>query len=717
MNEKNPITRRHFLQTSLLTTGTLLASNVTDIKAREISIQPIESRPNLVLNAKDLPSFREKLARQPFKRILDIYTNSGKTDNTEALILLALTTNEQNYKQLAAQSLMKNLRQSQKIGTSILNGEIAPGHQPRPGANYPRYDFSNIRFIHRLTNQYDVIASFKTLSADEEREFQNVMFALVGKLMSPEIRKLNSNYSDRRHNFHSDNITAIGTVALCFPDHKEAKNWLEYALTDFEWQMENGVLDGAWHESPRYHGAILRSLIPFLYAVKRNTGKNLFQNKNFRAMLDWLVRIQTPRNKVLGAWLKSGKENYAINSGLMANPTAEAVAELPALGDSDWANFWFATLGMAAPMYQPTDPNFAGRLMWAWERAGAPVAPESNLLMLPLFLTDPTIKSIPQNLESEVQKNIGYAILRSDYDQPSEKYLIFTAGKRRDEHWAGHFHRDQNSFSIFAEGIPLALDSASGPYGTSDQALWHKATVAHNLVQFAGRDQEREDAEIIQFESQTGADYLVGDATRAAGEVHHVLQWNRHILFVKPDYYVIWDYIRSYIDGDWILHSPAQEIKRSEHSLEFVTPWNVSLDTHFVLPDTLTEIQTGEGRIGHWRKPDEKTAPPFTMQKYIKVKNAAGKDFLTVLHPRKSDAEKLTVQKIGDAENFLEIKTATQTDYIMLFPIAQNFQDEARKISFKGRVAVIRSGAKNELILLDGESLTFNEKTIEGKKK
>lgn len=723
---KTELTRRAFMQSSLL--GATAAAFVKDSLRRSnystierVQLRANRVRPLLLFDADMIVALREKIAREPSKRIYETYVESarrGSDANADALILLALITNERNYKERAARSLMKSFRANKAKGASILNAEIAPGHEPRAGANFPRYDFSGLRFIHRLTNQYDVIASFNALTEAEDKEFRDYAFFAVERLLSPEIQRIEMRDADRRHNFHTDNLVLIGTVALAFPEHEKAHEWLDYALTEFDWQMQHSVFDGAWHETPRYHGAVLRSLIPFLYAVRRrNTNQDLFANKNFRALLDWLVRCQTPKDRVYGAWLRSGRMNGANGAETMAYPNREAVCESPALGDAEWVNYWFANLALAAPAYSRSDPQFAARLMWGWQRAGGPYAPESDLLLLPLAFIDPTIKPAPQKLASELMKDAGYAILRSDYDAPEEKYFVFTCGKRREEHWAGHFHRDQNSFSVFADGVPLALDAASGAYSTIEQALWHKATVSHNLVRFGGRDQEREDAEIIQFVSNDKADYLVGDATRAAGEVHHVLQWNRHVLFVKPDYFVIWDYIRSYVPSEWLLHSPAQEIRQNEYAIEFVTPWNVALDAHFVLPEAPPQVEFGEGRIGQWRKPDERGAPPFTMQKYARVRNEPGKDFLAVLHPRPTNGERLQVRKLSGTENFLEIKTAAQTDYVLLFPVAQNFRDEARRINFNGRCAVVRAGARNELILLDGETLAFRNQIINNQSK
>ncbi len=702
------LTRRLFLQQGTLagfySSIALEARSASDA----VGLNPARKRPFLLVTESELPALREKLARDPSKRIYENYTRRARSAGdgaVEPLILLSLMDGDRAVMQAAGKAIMQSLRGSKERGRIVLSGQPAPHQKPRPGATEGNIDFSNLRFMHRLMNQYDLIASFSVLSNEERKEFEDYAFWMVEEFMTPRIRAINARERSRRHNFHSDNITIIGTAALCFPDHPRAGDWLKYALTDLAWQMEHSVQDGAWWEVPRYHGAVLRSILPFICALKRQTRTDFFKNEGLRGLLDWLVRCQTPRDKVYGQWLLDGKATGSNGAETMAYPRA-AVCESPAVGDAEWVNYWFATLAMAAPAYKESDPAFAGRLMWGWDRAGGPYAPESSLLMAPLVMIDPTIKPIPQKLGSEGMLEAGYAIMRSNYDQPHEKYLFFNCGPRRE---TSHKHRDQNSFSIFAEEVPLALDSSSGPYRTPVHELWHKATISHNTVIFGERDQDMEDGRILQFITKEGADYLVGDASRAA----RVPQFHRHILFVKPDYFVIWDFIRSYIPGEWLLHSPAQEIRRSEHALEFVTPWGVSLDAHFLLPKEPISVWEGEGRIGHWQNLNSRGVPPFSHQKYVKVKNEAGTDFLTILHPRKVSTSKLTVKLLGKEENVIEVGLGEKTDYIMLFPVEKDFSDEQREITMSGTIGVVRQAPQgNRLTLVSGKSLSYRGQSI-----
>jgi hypothetical protein len=327
--------------------------------------------------------------------------------------------------------------------------------------------------------------------------------------------------------------------------------------------------------------------------------------------------------------------------------------------------------------------------MWGWQRVGGPLGGALDLLY-----TDPTIPVIPQRLESELLPKIGYGLLRSKYNTPEETYFLFTCGPRKG---ISHKHHDLNSFSMFAHRVPLALDSGAPNYSAPDQNTWHRAPVSHNTVIFGGRDQALEDGKILKYVSKPGADYVVGDASVAAG----VTRFHRHIVFVKPHYYVIWDDIQADEESQWLLHSPAREIVVGDHSLEFVTPWKVTLQVHFLCPARKLDVWQSVGKFG-------RDAAPFVEQKYVKVKALPNEGHLTILHPRTNDAPRASARLIGGADYAIEVSTGDQRDYILIFPEQRRFEDAERGLSFSGRVGVVRTGIINETTILDGTLLTRN---------
>ncbi len=678
-------------------------------------------RPTMLLGPDDLPALRKKLSTDPSGKVCENFLNrmaspDGRRqsldrigefvrrtscDMEEALILRALLSDAPSDKKAAGEAFVRFVRSQTWRCDLVFGGGKIPG---RPRVSNRRFKYCDLRYVHWSLHMYDIVASFGVLGEAEDREFRNHIEFVVSQYMRPEELAHNSEFRYRRHNFHTDTLTIIATAALCFPGHPESDRWLRYALEEFSWQMRHSVLEGAWHEVPRYHGFVLSILVPLAYAMRRNSGTDLFSNQGFRSLLDWFVRCQTPRDRVYGSWLRRVSNR---GSEYTAYP-ADAISVQPGVGDSLWVQYWFAVLGMAAAAYKESDPDFAGRLMWGWARAGGPYAAERSDLLKPLILIDPLIEPMAQNLGSERLGPIGYSVLRSDCDRPEEKYLFFTSGPRAN---VAHKHADCNSFSLYAEGVPLALDAATGAYRTDEHGGWHRATVSHNTVMFGNRSQSRLDGRISTFVTKPGADYVVGDATSAAG----VERFHRHILFVKPHYFVVWDSIRSEVPADWLLHSPAEEIHIEENVIVFDTPWGVALDVHFVEPQAPLQIWQGEGRIGNWPAgaaiPPHRE-PPFRHQKYVRVKNEPGQDYWTVLRPRKIDQHGLTVRRKPGSQ-VLEVTDGEQRDHILLLPKEADFQDSELDIHMKGRVGIVRNGPKSrELILIDGSYLRHRSREL-----
>ena len=179
---------------------------------------------------------------------------------------------------------------------------------------------------------------------------------------------------------------------------------------------------------------------------------------------------------------------------------------------------------------------------------------------------------------------------------------------------------------------------------------------------FGERSQERKDGKVLAFRSKPEADYSVTDASAPAG----VEQFVRTVVFVKPDYFVIWDQIRATEPANWVIHTPATDFQWTEHKVRCVTPWQVNLDVHVVLPETPLKPGVKEGRF-ETGKTNGESPLPFSNQNYLKIPNAPGANFLTVLNPLKPDQAPLTIKRSGTRDRpVLEINCGTQQDRLEL---------------------------------------------------
>ncbi len=509
-----------------------------------------------------------------------------------------------------------------------------------------RPDGVSLRGIRRCLFQYDLVAGYGYLTPADEKEFRDTLVHSIELAIGTDAAhpRITTDAAFRTQNIWTDVAAAAGMVGLAFPELPQARAWIEFAVSEINWQFDRVVWDGAWHECPRYHAAVITITGLFYEALMRRTGVDLFQNPRFKTLLDWFVRFQTPLDQVAGAALDHP-------SGVILSP---------GLGDSSWTNAPYGLLATYAPHYAKTDPHFAARLMWAWQRAGKPY--DGDSVEGGRILIRPALPAEPQILGSDCSPLKGHILMRSGFDTPGELWMLLRCGNATR---AGHDHGDWNAFNLYAFGIPLALDAASGVYADPSHKAWHDKSVAHNTVVFGGRSQQRKDGKILTWITRPEADYSVSDASAASG----VDKFVRHVLFVKPDYFVIWDEIHANEPAAWMLHTTATKFDWRPDCVRCSTPWDVSLDVHPIWPKTPLQPGTRKGRIGNWTKEGGAKAEPFPFdyQDYFAIPNAPGQSFLIVLHPLKTGQPALSVRDLGTPENpALEITCGAQQDRVEL---------------------------------------------------
>jgi hypothetical protein len=510
--------------------------------------------------------------------------------------------------------------------------------------NRPEPDGVSLRGIRRCVFAYEYVAAYGHLSEDETREFRDALVRAIELAIGTDAAhpRITPNHGFRMMNIWTDVAAAAGMVGLAFPELPQSRGWVEFAAREIAWQLENSVWDGAWHECPRYQGAALTIIGLFYESLLRRTGVDLFHQPRYKALLDWLVRFQTPADLVAGAQLKR----------------AEGVILVPALGDSSWTPVPFGIPACFAPRYVRTDPAFAARLMWAWERAGRPY--DGDTLENAWVLIRPEIASSPQVLGSDCSRGKGHVVMRSGFGGPDERWLLMRCGNATR---AGHDNSDWNAINLYAFGVPLALDAASGDYSHPTHKGWHDRAVAHNTVVFGGRTQKRKDGRILTWVTRPEADYAAGDGSAAAG----VERFVRHVVFVKPDYWVIWDDLAAAEPSEWMLHTPATTFEWSPHRVRCTTPWKAALDVHVVWPETPLQPGTQKGRIGNWTTEGGRKAEPFPFdyQDYFGIPAKAGQPHLVVLHPvRPGDAPLSVKAERRGGRPTLEVVRGPQRDRV-----------------------------------------------------
>ena len=147
--------------------------------------------------------------------------------------------------------------------------------------------------------------------------------------------------------------------------------------------------------------------------------------------------------------------------------------------------------------------------------------------------------------------------MRSDWSRDA-RYMLINHGPSG----GGHSHADVLDFEMHAFGQACAVDSGIGyTYDDPNQKPWYVRTGAHNGITIDDLDLNRRAAEGREVVWTTLAHFDYFAATHlgyleSAGVTHR-----RHIAFIKPDYWLIYDVIESAGDNDhtlkWNLHCPT----------------------------------------------------------------------------------------------------------------------------------------------------------------
>jgi len=648
--------------------------------------------PYLLFTKDDIAALRAKARSADFARVYHEYraraTDAHGWDGAQYLAVLYLVEGKRDYAVRAKQILINAC-------DSVRNKIVFAGL----GA------YATGRALESFCETYDAIVDSGVFTDDEDAHVRKQMAFIAYTLMNP--RYFSIDETGKGGNWNTDRYCGVGMFAMCFPAHPKAKEWLAHCIQQFEAQLHgrNYILpDGAVPESLRYHGGVLRTLVPLAYMLKRNAGKDFFTHPRFRAALDWFTRMLTPPDPVYADYFTRGGRIRGYGIELIARPNNRPRL-IPGIGDGNWVNVWVAPVGWAVAAYKNTAPAFAARLAWTWHVAGCPVLPEltPGHPLAGFVLSDLTVKPAPQRLTSWLSRDIGYAVMRSGFGSNDEGCLVFNCGPFR-----GHQHNDRGSFSFYAHGVPLSLDPGVGPdYGIS-LARWYALPQAHNLVTFGHRDlaargggpdgkDDSSTAAIISFLSSEFLDYACGRVPTPPGVSKHV----RHIVFMKPDCFMVWDEIDGSVESHWNFHAPAAELQCHGDKVIFSNNHGVDLELTFLQPSSLEKrLWIGEdARV--WRSPDwiSDTFRWFGKPKWIKVTQMPGADILCIIHSRKQGESRLQIlRRSTDA-----IETALEDKKVEIFLADRDF--------FRGKIG-FRMFRDRRLVSLSQVS-HFNSQVLE----
>ena len=465
----------------------------------------------------------------------------------------------------------------------------------------------------------------------------------------------------RAENMSIDRWIGVGVIGLMLRDHPKAGDWRQMSLELFETSMEKLVADcGAWCEGWNYYYWSLHLLLNFAHPM-RSIGVDLFAYERFRAMIAFVVESLSPRSPAY--------------EGRRIPPC------FGSYGEGGTGPFGYLA-AKAAYAYAKSDPELSARLMWAYHEIDEPPMSagiwkdrDRDREMIALYCDFDLPAKEPVRM-SRGCKGAG-AIFHHTHEDGRETYLIGRASPL----WP-HGHVDAGSFFMYYKNAPLISEAARGN-NAANKLVKHNPD-GHNTIVFDNKPYYyawpcRQD--LLKFESRGRIEYAVldcrqeqlslpGHKVRGHGDAHTMpvdIRHFRHIVFIKPDLFVIYDAVRTAGPGapyasDYRLHCYAAGVQFDGSHAIFTGNHGIDLDANVVLP----------------------AKPAFATKQVVdthsmEFANGPDADYLVVLSPREAgtrplsectfDASLLTVA-VGNDVRRISIRPSAQ-------PLVYDFEELA----------------------------------------
>jgi uncharacterized heparinase superfamily protein len=310
---------------------------------------------------------------------------------------------------------------------------------------------------------------------------------------------------------------ALAMLGVAFPEFRQATRWKKRGLSLAFQQIRSQIEpDGVHSErAAHYHRVVAGELLELLV---------LLDNNDVPVPDD--VRLAFERMLAFELWI------------------TKPDGSLPLLGDSSLEDtHWrfLATRGGPAFLFRPD------------LKGVAPEPAEAELWLLGpgrIRRWADASPITPTALGSRSFVTGGYYIMRHG-NGPAAAHLVFDAAPFGDRRVPGHGHADALSLELYADHQTWLVDP--GVYSTHAAPAWRnffRGTRAHNTVVVDGQDQSLlvgtrgvyRPARVTLHRWWSSADIDWVDASHHGYErLAHPITHRRHIVFIKPDCWVVFD--------------------------------------------------------------------------------------------------------------------------------------------------------------------------------
>lgn len=374
------------------------------------------------------------------------------------------------------------------------------------------------------------------------------------------------------------NMTGLAAAGLALFGEVEGVNgWILLPLAKFRATMESLGPDGASHEGVPYWSYGLEYMLKFMDLAEDLLEEDLFKDNA------WFARTAYFR-----LYSMLPQKSWARTSSLMT------FADGPR---HDWYGPEYLLRKLAAE-YRDSHAQWLADTLDAAGLCGGAAR------FLNLLWVDPTVQPLPPTDLPLCRhfNDMGIVFARSSWDG-EEALLGFKCGPHIGRHavrrysydpGGGHVHPDAASFLLFAYGDWLIIDDG---YTFKTTAFQNTALVngigqegeGHAWFRGSKLCAESRGAEIVRVESGEEYDYLIGDVTQAYKREAALSLFRRHILYLRPDCWVVMDELAAEKPSMFELYFHADfPFEHTEDKAYSVRGPNGSLRLTVLFPETAT---------------------------------------------------------------------------------------------------------------------------------
>ena len=336
------------------------------------------------------------------------------------------------------------------------------------------------------------------------------------------------------HNHQHVNVTGLAAAGLAlYGENKDVDNWIMISLQKLKQAISTHPPDGGWLEGIPYSGYSVEFLMKFMVLSNDLLGENLFTESSFfRNIATFRLYGMIP----MDYWEVSKSRLMSIGDGPR----------------SDWYGPDYLLRKLASEYNN-------GYAQWLANKMDSAGYTSFQAAFLNLLWVNPAIKpESPARLPTFKHFNdLDIVYMRSGWEG-KESLAMFKCGPWIGHHaasiytydpYGGHTHPDVGTFLIFSHGDWLITDEGYA---------W-KRTIYQNTLMINGKGQIGEgrwfsgsqyvgapkQPRIVYTSSNKEYDYMIGNAKPAYPSSTHLSSFYRHILYLKPDCWVIADEVTS----------------------------------------------------------------------------------------------------------------------------------------------------------------------------